>query len=696
MFCSYCRSPNPDDGVYCTGCGRDLKTQRTPTPLSPGAAGSSAVGLVTDLPTGPVARLVPGQVTGLPTGPLAGFRVETLPAGTLIENRYEIESLLGQGGMAVVYRALDRKLERRVALKLISTRLQESEMGIARFEQEARAVASLNHANIVGVHDLGRGEYGQYISMELVEGGTLSQRIAEKGKVEGEEALGLVKGICQALMYAHRKGIVHRDLKPSNILLTKEGTPKVADFGLARMGASSLSSTGYGLGTPYYMAPEQEKDAKGVDHRADIYSLGATVYHLLTGEPPRAMRESNVPEEWRAAVMKAMEPKVEARYFTVEEFLRDMEADTAAPSTPRKSPSATHLGALSASLGETARGTCPQCGYENPAQARFCQGCGSGMFENCPKCGQEDRGGTKHCSKCGLNIPSWREAQGALARARTHLKAGASWEAHKEFCRALELDSGNEEAQRGVSETEQAIRGVAKKTRRRGAQQATDMAQDPQAETTSAGLVQHSPPLKSKPKSLTPEASDTPERLVGRKGRVGFFIGYAVAGGGYAALPPLAVGGLSDDLALANFACALVATLLCIHQWMAIRGYLRSVASHWLLATALAVGIGWWCLTLRTWLFLLPLLMATSQTVVLWRTVVKPHHWLIGNVVAYILTLLAATALADSYSVSDVECLFVGRLRGNVEFVSIRALIGATFAGVQAITLASLTWSSPK
>ncbi|MBI3097792.1 MAG: protein kinase [Planctomycetes bacterium] len=566
MFCSYCRSPNPDDGVYCTGCGRDLKTQRTPTPMGAGGGGASV------------------SLGQLPTGSLVVERPAILSAGTVIRDRYEIEALLGQGGMALVYRARDRELGRAVALKIVSPHLQSSPEGLARFQQEARAIASLNHPHIVAVHDVGQGPHGPFIVMELVEGGTLSQRIAEKGNLDPEEALPLVRAIGQALTHAHRKGVIHRDLKPSNVLLTREGTPKVADFGLARaVSPTGLTTAGHGLGTPYYMAPEQAQDARGVDYRADIFSFGATIYHMLTGRPPVAPREADLPEAFRAAVMKAMQPSREQRPFTVDEFLREVEEDVgvhrgggaevvaAIPSDPAKRPSSTTLapsGGHSATAApssplkrlEAARqgvsrggeadengvrrrlvrrspegeggsgadaatappktpvkrprvstvapsscpsptvapgddgslagrvsmdgpadtipeGTCPQCGFVNRPQARYCKGCGFGLLEKCPNCETEDRIGSQFCEECGIDKPLCREFQECLARAKRHREVGDLGRAESEYLKALERlgpvpgdGVGDaiavpselvEEARRGLSEVELTQRRIA-------------------------------------------------------------------------------------------------------------------------------------------------------------------------------------------------------------------------------------------
>jgi serine/threonine-protein kinase len=201
---------------------------------------------------------------------------------------YRVEALLGSGGMGVVYRAWHLRLNRAVALKMLlagpSARPQELE----RFRREAQAVAGLGHANIVQVHDIGDVEGRPFFTMELVEGGNLSDQI--RGVPQpAHQAAALVATLAEAIHAAHESGIVHRDLKPGNILLTKSGTPKVTDFGLARQmeGEGRLTMSGVPVGTPSYMAPEQaEGHSSGIGPATDVYALGAILYEMLTGRPP--------------------------------------------------------------------------------------------------------------------------------------------------------------------------------------------------------------------------------------------------------------------------------------------------------------------------------------------------------------------------------------------------------------------------
>jgi serine/threonine-protein kinase len=201
---------------------------------------------------------------------------------------YEVEALLGRGGMGLVYKARHLRLNRFVALKMLITGAYAGPHERARFQREAEAVASLRHAHIVQVHNVGDHEGRPYFTMEFLEGGSLAQTMAGTPQ-PARPAAALVATLAEAMQVAHRAGIVHRDLKPANILLTAEGTPKVADFGLARHsdGEPALTLSGARIGTPSYMAPEQVIGKAGtIGPATDIYALGAVLYEMLTGRPP--------------------------------------------------------------------------------------------------------------------------------------------------------------------------------------------------------------------------------------------------------------------------------------------------------------------------------------------------------------------------------------------------------------------------
>jgi len=202
----------------------------------------------------------------------------------------EIIELLGQGGMGTVYKARQPRLDRWVALKILSPELQHDPQFAERFEREARTLASLAHPNIVALYDFGEAQGHFYLVMEFVDGQTLRQLLQTR-KLPPAEALGIVPKICDALQFAHERGVIHRDIKPENILLDRQGQVKITDFGIAKileLGPGDLSLTGARdvVGTPHYMAPEQVEKPQTVDCRADIFSLGVVFYEMLTGELP--------------------------------------------------------------------------------------------------------------------------------------------------------------------------------------------------------------------------------------------------------------------------------------------------------------------------------------------------------------------------------------------------------------------------
>ena len=210
---------------------------------------------------------------------------------------YKVLSVLGRGGMGTVYKALQLSMEREVALKVLSPRLSNDRSYVERFLREARAAGALNHPNIVRIFDVVREGDSYFFSMELVRGRTVFDIVADEGPMDVERALNIARQVADALAYAHRNGVVHRDIKPENIMLTTDGQVKLTDLGLAkRVGVagsdSAVTQAGQVMGTPHYMSPEQVLDSSGVDHRTDIYSLGATLYFMLTGERPYGWVES--------------------------------------------------------------------------------------------------------------------------------------------------------------------------------------------------------------------------------------------------------------------------------------------------------------------------------------------------------------------------------------------------------------------
>lgn len=265
--------------------------------------------------------------------------------GMKLDNRYEILEIIGSGGMAVVYKARDHRLNRLVAVKILKEELALDADFRRRFHTESQAVAMLSHPNIVAVYDVSKSDDIEYIVMELIEGITLKQYMNRKGQLNWKESLHFATQISKGLSHAHSRGIIHRDIKPHNIMILKDGSVKVADFGIARLQSSQATTlTQEALGSVHYISPEQAKGAS-VDARSDIYSLGVVMYEMLTstlpfeGDSPVSVaiqhissiplspRDINpeIPRGLEAITMMAMNPDLEARYQSAEDLLRDME-----------------------------------------------------------------------------------------------------------------------------------------------------------------------------------------------------------------------------------------------------------------------------------------------------------------------------------------------------------------------------------
>ncbi len=217
-------------------------------------------------------------------------RFVALKPGRIVAG-YRIETLIGQGGMGQVYRATQLSMNRAVAFKVLSPKLASNPRFRERFLREARSAGRLHHPNLIGVHDVGEADGLMYFSMELVEGTTLKDVLKKHGKAPEARALEIVRQALEALRFAHAGGVVHRDIKPENLMLTNQGMVKVADLGLSRsldddVDDAYATQAGTIMGTPHYMAPEQGRDAHAVDHRADLYAVGATLYHLVCGVVP--------------------------------------------------------------------------------------------------------------------------------------------------------------------------------------------------------------------------------------------------------------------------------------------------------------------------------------------------------------------------------------------------------------------------
>jgi len=310
MKCPSCHSDNRDDSRFCSQCA---------TPFNPGEA-------------------LPASPTQTVTTPLPIVSI-----GKLIAGKYRIIEELGRGGMGVVFKAEDIKLQRTVALKFLPPNLADSAELKERFLIEARAAAALSHPNICVIHEVGESEERPYIAMEFVEGETLRDMIHTRS-LHVENILAIASQVAAGLGEAHQKGIVHRDIKSANIMVTRKGQAKVMDFGLAKLrGGSSLTKSQTTLGTVAYMSPEQAK-GEDVDGRTDLWSLGVVLYEMLTGElpfkgdrdlsiihsivhedaKPIRQKKPTVPLELQQVVARALKKDREARYGSAEEMLKDL------------------------------------------------------------------------------------------------------------------------------------------------------------------------------------------------------------------------------------------------------------------------------------------------------------------------------------------------------------------------------------
>jgi len=298
MFCNYCRASNPDDSSYCARCGRALS------------------------PTGP-----PGMEPDALD--MAATEVGLLPDTRLL-GRYRIVRELGAGGMGMVYLAHDEKLDMPVAIKVLRDVLSRDPGSVKRLIAEARHSMILAHANIVRVHNFEDGPTTKFLVMEYVEGETLAHRIAREGRLSEEETRRIAIDVCRGLEHAHARNVIHRDLKPGNILLGKDGSVKIADFGIARVCRDSMSrlTSQVSSGTLLYMSPEQL--AGKSNEASDLYSLGILLYEMLSGEPP--FQSGDIPFQIRevspeplpgvspamnAVVLRCLEKKPEKRFASV-------------------------------------------------------------------------------------------------------------------------------------------------------------------------------------------------------------------------------------------------------------------------------------------------------------------------------------------------------------------------------------------
>jgi serine/threonine protein kinase len=329
MKCPKCQFENPDDVHFCSNCGT---------------------------------QILPPKEKAISQTETLRTPMRELTIGSTFAGRYQIIEELGRGGMGILYKVIDKRIEEKVALKLLRPEIASDKKTIERFQNELKFARKISHRNVCRMYDLSEEEGTQYITMEYISGEDLKSSIKRMEQLTVGKAISIAKQICEGLAEAHRLGVIHRDLKPRNIMIDREGNARIMDFGIARsIGTKGITDAGMMVGTPEYMSPEQVEGAE-IDQRTDIYSLGVILYEMLTGgvpfegdtplniamklkiETPQEPRKINpqIPEELNGLILKCMDKDREKRYQSGEELFAELRRiEKRIPTTERLFPSRT-------------------------------------------------------------------------------------------------------------------------------------------------------------------------------------------------------------------------------------------------------------------------------------------------------------------------------------------------------------------